>query len=46
VFWSHHIIHSLIRGGMTILPSHAKRLLPKPQPAAHFYELGLVEDGV
>ncbi len=21
-------------------------LLPKPQPAAHFYELGLVEDGV
>ena len=22
------------------------RLLPKPQPAAHFYELGLVEDGV
>ncbi len=22
------------------------QLLPKPQPAAHFYELGLVEDGV
>ena len=21
-------------------------LLPKPQPGAHFYELGLVEDGV
>ncbi len=23
-----------------------KQLLPKPQPTAHFYELGLVEDGI
>ncbi len=29
-----------------LLNTFGTQLLPKPQPAAHFYELELVEDGV